>query len=45
MLDTLELDIGFEEFERTQLWTPELDAPLWEGLDSWLGAEGFEVLE
>jgi hypothetical protein len=45
VLDTLELEIGFEEFERTQLWSPSLEEPIWDGVDSWLGLEGLEVLE
>jgi len=45
MLDLVELDIGFEEFETTNLWAPEFDRAMWDGLDSWLGQEGCEVLE
>lgn len=45
MTDFLELEIGFDEFESTQLWNPGLDPFVWEGVDSWLGVEACGVLE
>ena len=41
MLDLLELEIGFEEMECPSYCATSLEGPLWDGLDSWLGGEGW----